>query len=147
MTSTEPSATRLSATGRRRPDGVVRRAAMEFGRTQSAIGHARDFTVDFLERSASTAAGAVDAARLVVSELVTNVVKYAPGPCRLELVLHTGLLEICVHDTYGALPVARPRDPERVGRHGMEIVLAICTGVEVEPTAHGKRVRAFLPLH
>ncbi|GGT86076.1 MULTISPECIES: ATP-binding protein [Streptomyces] len=119
---------------------------MEFGRTEGAIAHARDFTVDFLERSASAVAGSVDAARLVVSELVTNVVKYAPGPCRLELVLHAGMLEICVHDTYGALPVARPRDPERVGRHGMEIVIAICTEVEVEPTPNGKRVRAFLPL-
>ncbi|MBT2440344.1 ATP-binding protein [Streptomyces sp. ISL-36] len=140
---TETSTTRCQA-------GDVLAAAVEFGSAEGAIAAARDFTVEFLARSATSSRpcppGAADAARLVVSELVTNVVKYAPGPCRLELALHADTLEIRVHDSHPVMPVARPRDPGRLGQHGMEIVLAVCTGVEVEATSHGKRVRARVPL-
>ncbi|MET9434971.1 ATP-binding protein [Streptomyces sp. NPDC006551] len=132
-------------------EGDALHAVVEFDRAQGAIAEARDFTAAFLE-GAETPGGPypaqdVDDARLVVSELVTNVVKYAPGPCRLELSLHAGMLEICVLDTRPVTPVARPRDPDRLGQHGMEIVLALCAGVETEAVApYGKRVRARLPL-
>ncbi|MGW0469179.1 ATP-binding protein [Streptomyces sp. NPDC003027] len=142
--------TEVSETGLRQGDAL--HAVVEFDKAQGAIAEARDFTAAFLHGAAATGRGPypaqdVDAARLVVSELVTNVVKYAPGPCRLELSLYAGTLEICVLDTRPVTPVARPRDPDRLGQHGMEIVLALCDGVETEAVApYGKRVRARLPL-
>ncbi|MFF8606852.1 ATP-binding protein [Streptomyces sp. NPDC015346] len=134
--------------GTRRP---ALSARVDFEGGVGMIAASRDFTADFLT-AAPTASreplreDRVDVARLVVSELVTNVVRHAPGPCRLELALHPDVLEIRVHDTRPVPPVAGPRDPNRIGQHGMEIVLALCTRVDVEATPHGKRIRARLPL-
>ncbi|MFJ8668815.1 ATP-binding protein [Streptomyces sp. NPDC093600] len=141
--------TEVRETGLRAGDAL--HAVVEFGEAQGVIAKARDFTAAFLQEAAADSgpytARDIDAARLVVSELVTNVVKYAPGPCRLELSLYAGTLEISVLDTRPVTPVARPRDPDRLGQHGMEIVLALCDGVETEAVApYGKRVRARLPL-
>ncbi|MFE0774940.1 ATP-binding protein [Streptomyces sp. NPDC058861] len=115
------------------------------------VASARDFTADFL--TASPAAGRrpvarerVDLARLVVSELVTNAVRHAPGPCRLLLELFEDALEISVFDGLESSPVPRGHDPGRIGQHGVEIVVAVCESVSVEPHSSGKRVRARLAL-
>ncbi|MGJ7417377.1 ATP-binding protein [Streptomyces cinereoruber] len=115
------------------------------------VASARDFTADFL--TASPAAGRrpvarerVDLARLVVSELVTNAVRHAPGPCRLLLELFEDALEISVFDCLETSPVPRGHDPGRIGQHGVEIVVAVCESVSVEPHPSGKRVRARLAL-
>lgn len=115
------------------------------------VASARDFTADFL--TASPASGhprvpreRVDLARLVVSELVTNAVRHAPGPCRLLLELFEDALEISVFDCLEASPVPRGHDPGRIGQHGVEIVVAVCESVSVEPHPNGKRVRARLSL-
>ncbi|MEW1901557.1 MULTISPECIES: ATP-binding protein [unclassified Streptomyces] len=115
------------------------------------VASARDFTADFL--TASPAAGRrpvarerVDLARLVVSELVTNAVRHAPGPCRLLLELFEDALEISVFDRLETSPVPRGHDPGRIGQHGVEIVVAVCESVSVEPHPSGKRVRARLAL-
>ncbi|MEU9859230.1 ATP-binding protein [Streptomyces sp. NPDC047971] len=115
------------------------------------IASARDFAADFL--TAVPAAGGdpvsderVDMARLVVSELVTNAVRHAPGPCRMLLEWFEDALDISVADGLDAAPVARPPDPQRIGQHGLEIVMAVCESVSVEPQPYGKRVRARLSL-
>ncbi|MFF3315996.1 ATP-binding protein [Streptomyces sp. NPDC003035] len=115
------------------------------------VASARDFTADFL--AAAPAVGRarvtqerVDLGRLVVSELVTNAVRHAPGPCRLMLELFEDALEISVFDRVEASPVPRGHDPGRVGQHGVEIVVAICESVSVEPHPWGKRVRVRLSL-
>ncbi|MFF1508481.1 ATP-binding protein [Streptomyces sp. NPDC058326] len=116
------------------------------------IASARAFTADFL--AAAPAVGRepvprerVDMARLVVSELVTNAVRHAPGPCRLLLELFEHVLDISVYDRAEASPVPRGHDPGRVGQHGVEIVVAVCESVRVEPQhPTGKRVRARLSL-
>ncbi|MEU6880269.1 ATP-binding protein [Streptomyces sp. NPDC046712] len=115
------------------------------------IASARDFTADFL--TAAPAAGGdpvpqerVDLARLVVSELVTNAVRHAPGPCRVLLEWFENALDISVVDRLDAAPVPRPHDPLRIGQHGLEIVMAVCESVSVEPQRSGKRVRARLSL-
>ncbi|WP_244375365.1 ATP-binding protein [Streptomyces ficellus] len=113
-----------------------------------AIGSARDFTAAFLRARADEGTDirprTVEDARLVVSELVTNVVRHAAGPCRVDLELAGGMLEISVSDAYRAAPTAHAPDPGRVGQHGLEIVLALCASVDVEPLPDGKRVRACL---
>ncbi|MFF6794138.1 hypothetical protein ACVW0K_000397 [Streptomyces filamentosus] len=116
-----------------------------------AIASARAFTADFL--AAAPAARPVpvedehvELAQLVVSELVTNAVRHASGLCRLVLELSRDALDISVLDREPAAPVVRGHDPGRIGQHGVEIVVAVCESLVVEPHPEGKRVRARLSL-
>ncbi|MEU8760307.1 ATP-binding protein [Streptomyces sp. NPDC048659] len=116
-----------------------------------AIAAARAFTAEFLAGAVAVLRGpvrdeGVDLAQLVVSELVTNAVRHTAGPCRLLLELGPDALEISVFDRESAAPVPRGHDPRRIGQHGVEIVVAVCESVTVEPTPDGKRVRARLSL-
>ncbi|MFD8205817.1 ATP-binding protein [Streptomyces sp. NPDC059695] len=116
-----------------------------------AIASARAFTADFLAaappvRDAPVARERVELAQLVVSELVTNAVRHASGPCRVLLELRRDVLEISVFDRETAAPVPRGHDPRRIGQHGVEIVVAVCESLSVEPDPDGKRVRACLSL-
>lgn len=115
------------------------------------IGAARDFATAFLRRIAADSGVVVpdmaaEDVRLVVSELVTNAAKYAPGPCLLDLELLDDALRITLWDTEPVLPVPSGADGRRVGSHGLEIVLALCRRFEVERQAGGKRVQVDLPL-
>ncbi|SHM86222.1 ATP-binding protein [Actinacidiphila paucisporea] len=124
------------------------RAAVSYDGQSSVIGQARDFTGVFLDRAAArgVTVGAVQRgdALLVVSELVTNAVRHAPGPCTLTLDLDGDLLEIAVTDTSARPPRAQLFEPERVGQHGLEIVTAVCSTVVTSVTDRGKTVRAQL---
>lgn len=84
--------------------------------------------------------------QLVVSELVTNARKYAPGPCLLTLEVNQGVLEVTVWDSNPSLPVAQAPDPERVGQHGLEIVMALCRSFEMHREPVGKRIAAAVAL-
>ncbi|MFF9094577.1 ATP-binding protein [Streptomyces sp. NPDC014802] len=89
---------------------------------------------------------AMDITRLVVSELVTNARKYAPGPVLMELAVAGGLVEVVVRDGDPELPVARAADPSRVGQHGLEIVMAVVQQFEAQREPTGKRVTARIAL-
>ncbi|WP_444852263.1 ATP-binding protein [Streptomyces sp. NPDC000229] len=89
---------------------------------------------------------AVGAAQLVVSELVTNACKYVPGPCAVDLEVDGPALQITVWDTDPALPVARAAEPGRIGQHGLEIVMALCEGFDVQREPVGKRIGVRLAL-
>nr|WP_237518989.1 ATP-binding protein [Streptomyces sp. SID5910] len=114
------------------------------------IPASRDVVQGFVARLAAagvkTADTFLDTARLVVSELVTNALRHAPGPCRLVLTLVDDGVEIAVSDTGEAFPTFLPRDPRRVGRHGLEIVTRLCDEVITKPHPTGKTVFARLPL-
>ncbi|GHF27949.1 ATP-binding protein [Streptomyces mashuensis] len=84
--------------------------------------------------------------QLVVSELVTNARKYAPGPCLLTLEVSDGAVEVTVWDSDPVLPAARPTDPGRVGQHGLEIVMAVCRSFEMHREPVGKRIKATVVL-
>ncbi|MEV8588730.1 ATP-binding protein [Streptomyces sp. NPDC051180] len=120
------------------------------GADAGAIAAARAFAGDFLAapgaRPAPVSRDHVDLAKLVVSELVTNAVRHAPGPFRLVLELGRDHLDISVIDGVAAAPVPRGHDPRRIGQHGVEIVIAVCESVTVEPHPAGKQVRARLAL-
>ncbi|MFF9150104.1 ATP-binding protein [Streptomyces sp. NPDC014861] len=83
---------------------------------------------------------------MVISELVTNALKYAPGPVLLELRLEGGLVALSVRDGEPRFPVVGDTDPTRVGRHGLEIVTAVAHDVEVRREPGGKRVTARVVL-
>ncbi|MFD3663688.1 ATP-binding protein [Streptomyces sp. NPDC058659] len=121
-----------------------------FTRGDLSPSRARRLTVAFLQglarRGRPVPPCAVEAARLVTSELVTNAFKHAPGPVLLELRLEGGLIAITVWDSEPALPVVGDADPARVGRHGLEVVTSVARHFEVRRESVGKRVTARIAL-
>lgn len=83
---------------------------------------------------------------LVVTELLTNANRYAPGPCLMELEGGPSGVTVTVWDSSTALPRTYPHDPTRIGGHGLEIVRRVCTYVNAERVPVGKRIRALVPL-
>lgn len=82
----------------------------------------------------------------VVSELVTNAVKRAGGPCGLELRSVDGTVESTVWDTSDRGVTVRDPDPLRVGRHGPAIVRKLCHDFAVTVTPSGKRITARMAM-
>ncbi|MGW6414810.1 ATP-binding protein [Streptomyces sp. NPDC055055] len=87
-----------------------------------------------------------DVVELVVSELVTNARKYAPGPCLLTLEIAGGAVELTVWDSNPTLPVLLGHDPTRIGRHGLEIVAALGQSLSLHREPVGKRITTLIPL-
>lgn len=85
-------------------------------------------------------------AELVVSELVTNVLRHAPGPCALTLRLTGEELSISMYDTSPDAPVVQPPDRGRVGGHGLRLVHSVSDRVVVTPRGRGKEITAHLSL-
>ncbi|MEG8275051.1 ATP-binding protein [Streptomyces sp. AHA2] len=132
------------------PVEPLRRAAHYSGE-QGCIAEARSFAALFLEQLRTEWCASVDervdgAVLLVVSELVTNADRHSNGPYILELTGTDSAVTVSVYDSSSALPRIFPRNPERIGRHGLEIVHALAEQVSVERVPVGKRVRAVLPL-
>ncbi|MEW2450856.1 ATP-binding protein [Streptomyces parvulus] len=107
---------------------------------------ARRFLAGVREQGRTVSDRASDLLQLVVSELLTNACKYAPGPSLVDLELTDGFVEVTVWDSEPVLPVAEATDPGRVGRHGLEIVMAVCHSFEVHREPVGKRMRAAVML-
>ncbi|WP_371483711.1 ATP-binding protein [Kitasatospora sp. NBC_00315] len=132
-------------------DTTALRAGATYDGRPGTVSAARRFADGFLAEAQSVRGVPVtgelaDTVRLVVSELVTNAAKYAPGPCLLDLELTGEEIRVTVWDTDATLPAPRSADPGRIGQHGLEIVLALCRRYDIERHAGGKRVRAHLPL-
>ncbi|MFJ4831928.1 ATP-binding protein [Streptomyces sp. NPDC088747] len=118
----------------------------------AAIGDTRDAAREFLEsleaaHGISVSSRAVETVQLVVSELVTNAHKYAPGPCLLTLEADEGMVAVTVWDSSTTLPLILPPDPARVGQHGLELVMALCRSFEAHREPVGKRLRATVVLN
>ncbi|MBT2365680.1 ATP-binding protein [Streptomyces sp. ISL-10] len=116
-----------------------------------APAHARRMTLDFLADAAPATvwprqyAVMADAALLVVSELVTNAVRHAPGPCVLSLAVREGCIDIEVSDSSSLAP--RFREPDLTagsGGWGWRLVHMLCSEVHVMPEGPcgGKTVHA-----
>ncbi|GAA2230483.1 ATP-binding protein [Streptomyces nogalater] len=117
----------------------------------SCIGDARQLATRFLTEVQAVyglpvSERALGMTQLVVSELVTNAVKYAPGPVILDLRITGGAVRVSVWDSDPVLPDVAATDPRRVGRHGLEITLAVSQGFEVHREPVGKRVTALIAL-
>ncbi|MFE6821413.1 ATP-binding protein [Streptomyces sp. NPDC057690] len=132
-------------------DGHLMRAGYSLGADDGSIADARHHAVDFLDRAHDhhrlpDPARARDLTQLVVSELVTNARKYAPGPVLMELRLTAHAVEVVVWDSDPTVPAARASDPGRIGQHGLEIVKAVTEGLFVEQEPVGKRITARIAL-
>ncbi|KUJ37764.1 hypothetical protein ADL25_27120 [Streptomyces sp. NRRL F-5122] len=84
-------------------------------------------------------------ASLVVSELVTNAIRYSTGPIQLRLIRDHAL--ICeVSDTNRAAPHAREPAPSEQSGRGLSIVAHLTQGYGTRYTASGKIVWTELNL-
>ena len=88
-------------------------------------------------------------AQLVVSELVTNAARHAPGPGALEVELTADatLLRISVRDSSPRLPELRERNARRVGGHGLYLISRLCDQLHTVVLDAGKKIVAHLQLH
>ncbi|MFF3465337.1 ATP-binding protein [Streptomyces sp. NPDC001984] len=102
-----------------RSAGVARRAV---------TGRLREWNLDHL----------TDSAELLVSELVTNALRYAPGPVRLNLRVTDSCLRCEVEDTHVAVPVRRGADHDAEGGRGTELVDLLSDGWGSYETGTGK---------
>lgn len=80
----------------------------------------------------------LDAAAVVVSELVTNAVRHGGGCVALALESHDRRVIVSVAD--GSSVVPRRRDPDDVGGRGIALIEALSEGWTVENYRGGKRV-------
>ncbi|MFI0813597.1 ATP-binding protein [Streptomyces echinatus] len=115
------------------------------------IAAARDLARSFLTdiqavHGLPVSARAMGMVQLVVSELVTNARKYAPGPCLLTLEVENGAVQVSVWDCSTTLPAIYHADPGRVGQHGLELVMAVSTSFCIDRKPVGKRITAAVVL-
>ncbi|GAA4076027.1 MULTISPECIES: ATP-binding protein [Streptomyces] len=87
-------------------------------------------------------------AQLVVSELVTNALRHAPGPGSLALEVSPAadLLEITVRDGSPNPPRPQALDAGRIGGHGLLLVIRLCEQLHTRTLASGKQIIARLSL-
>lgn len=117
----------------------------------SRIAQARHLAAVFLAgvrdvRGMPVIRATVEIVQLIVSELVTNARKYAPGPAVLWLRIAGPVLQVELCDSNPAAPTAKAPDPERIGQHGLEIVAALASTVTVEQRPDGKCITADVAL-
>lgn len=115
------------------------------------IGEARDLARSFLTdvqavHGLPVSKRAMGMVQLVVTELVTNARKYAPGPCLLTLQIADGAVQVSVWDSSTTLPLVLPPDPTRIGQHGLELVMAVCQSFAVHREPVGKRITTAIML-
>ncbi len=127
------------------------RAGHALSGDDGCIADARHHARAFLDRARTdlrltVPARAMDLTQLVVSELVTNARKYAPGPLLMELRITADGVDIVVWDSDPTVPAARTADPGRIGQHGLEIVKAVTEDLFIEQEPVGKRVTARISL-
>ena len=79
----------------------------------------------------------LDAARLLVSEAVSNAVRHAGTPCRLRIIEQSPLVRIEVRDGDPVPPQPQPIDPEALGGRGLQIIDAVARRWGVEPRSDG----------
>ncbi|MGK5693289.1 ATP-binding protein [Streptomyces sp. URMC 128] len=133
------------------PEVDLLRVGYAMGGDDSCIADARHHAAAFLDQARAdhhvpVASRARDLTQLVVSELVTNARKYAPGPVLMELRITARHVEVVVWDSDPRVPAARAADPGRIGQHGLEIVKAVTEDLFIEQEPVGKRITARIAL-
>ena len=113
-----------------------------------SISAARGCARDYLDQCDPPVSQAVAAdALVVVSELVTNALNHAPGPCCLYLVEDGGELTIAVSDESSVVPEPRTPDLGGAGGFGWHLLRRLAKRVDVYVRPPwGKTVSATLRL-
>jgi anti-sigma regulatory factor (Ser/Thr protein kinase) len=130
----------------------LRRVTWEAGSVTAA--QAREAALAFLTEVDDGHAPLPDRTRddveLVVSELVTNALRHAPGACGLQVEMGPDghAVRVAVWDTSADAPVAQPHNGGRIGGHGLEIVQAVSRAMTVasRTAGRGKEVTAEIEI-
>lgn len=135
--------------------------SLELDGGAESIGTAREHARRFLlTAEPSISDRTVADVLLAVSELVTNAVLHAPGPCTLEVALDEQADEqsagrpderyvrIAVTDSSGVAPVPRAPDRNGSGGLGLHMLQALAGGVEtrLHEGGDGKTVHVRVPV-
>jgi anti-sigma regulatory factor (Ser/Thr protein kinase) len=110
---------------------------------------ARSVTCTVLRHWGITDDDALEAATIVVSELVTNALSHVGddgGAATLTLDLSGGVLHVGVRDGSVAVPRMRTARPDDTSGRGLSIVEQLSTRWGTESHPDGKRVFAELPV-
>ncbi|MHA6758679.1 ATP-binding protein [Streptacidiphilus sp. PAMC 29251] len=112
-----------------------------------SIGAARDYARAFFGGPHQPLAEpALGDALLVVSELVSNAVRHAPGPCTLSLSQDEKQVTIAVSDGVAALPVPRTADlVGGTGGFGWHLLRTLTRHLRITARADGKTITAIVP--
>ncbi|MFD9497372.1 ATP-binding protein [Streptomyces sp. NPDC059980] len=134
-----------------RPSTAPLETSLSLDGDSSRIAQARHVATAFLVKARDhvgipVAQATIEIVQLIVSELVTNARKYAPGPALLSLRIQDALLSVELWDSSPVVPAAKAPNPERVGQHGLEIVAALAQNLTVEATSTGKRITVHIAL-
>jgi anti-sigma regulatory factor (Ser/Thr protein kinase) len=126
----------------RRDDDAVARATLVLQRNLHAPAAARDWLTGAFGDSVT--AGEIQDGCLVLSELVTNALRYGLG----DIVVHAALVDDCVRlsvtDWADEMPRMLSPDLERVGGVGLLVVERVSTAWGVAPFPGGKTVWASI---
>jgi anti-sigma regulatory factor (Ser/Thr protein kinase) len=104
----------------------------------STVRHARSLIRDPLKRWGLE--DLIDNTELLVSELVTNAIKYANGEVMLRLILEPDSLVCEVHDSSPALPRVLQVDKDAENGRGLHVVSQMATRWGARRTPGGKVV-------
>jgi serine phosphatase RsbU (regulator of sigma subunit)/anti-sigma regulatory factor (Ser/Thr protein kinase) len=104
----------------------------------AAVRHARSLIRDPLKRWGLE--DLIDSSELLVSELVTNAIKYAKGEVSLRLILEPDSLVCEVHDSSPALPRVLQVDKDAENGRGLHVVSQVAAKWGMRRTATGKVV-------
>ncbi|MCL7429834.1 ATP-binding protein [Streptomyces sp. YS415] len=107
---------------------------------------ARDMTRAFFSAIAAHGRDEMDAALLVVSELVTNAIQHAGGVTAFRLSASQDTVTVSVQDASRAAPQSRASNPGTPGGFGWPLIQALAADVRIRIGPGGKAVSAVLPL-
>ncbi|MFF0338969.1 ATP-binding protein [Kribbella sp. NPDC004875] len=116
----------------------------------SAVADARRRLATYLKRY-RVAGNACEDAKLVLTELLSNAIRYAPplpaGEVRAAWWIDKAGIHVEVTDGRGDTEPQRISDthPESVGGRGLAIVDMLTTGWDVRTAAHHRTVHAVIP--
>jgi serine phosphatase RsbU (regulator of sigma subunit)/anti-sigma regulatory factor (Ser/Thr protein kinase) len=114
------------------------RVSFELEPELSSVRHARTLVRDPLKRWGLE--DLIDSSELLVSELVTNAIKYAKGQVLLRLILEPDSLTCEVHDSSPALPRVLQVDRDAENGRGLHVVSQIANRWGARRATAGKVV-------
>ena len=103
----------------------------------------------FLALQAEEAQSDLDAAELIVGELVANVIRHAPGAIGINVSWKGHEAILVVSDRGPGVPAVRcvPAEDAMSGR-GLFLIQALAPSMEIDAVpGHGSRVVVHLPVH
>ena len=91
----------------------------------------------------------LDAVELIVGELVSNVIRYAPGPLGIHVSWEGEGAVLIIADRGPGIPAVRiVPDPVATSGRGLYIIQALAKDMAIDAvTGHGTRIVVHLPVH